>query len=452
MQRAGRPARPGLYGTWRRGWWLAVATVLLLSLALPAAAARARNVILLIGDGMGPAQVALAEMYGREVHGRGLRMLEAADRGRLGLSLTSSADSLVTDSAAAATAIATGHKTNNGAISQDPQGKRLPTILELARDKGLSTGLVVTCTITHATPACFAAHVPNRASEADIAVQMATAGVDVLLGGGLGFFRPKALGGARSDGRDLLENMRQSGYAVVRTRQELSDCPARRVLGLFADGYLAPAFVRQSQDPGQPRLAEMTGRAIDTLSRARKGFFLMVEGSQIDSRCHGNDAAGALHEVLEFDEAVGVALDFARRHRDTLVIITGDHETGGLVVTGGRDQIRALAKVPLPLDGAGIADGMAPAPIAAAITERLGLDVAEKDIAGLLAPANVFDRKTHGLPLLRLLGTRCGVSWTTTSHTATPVYLIGYGPGSEGILGVQENTATFTLMRRALGL
>ncbi|NLC55604.1 MAG: alkaline phosphatase [Armatimonadetes bacterium] len=437
---------------WGQAYRLVVMLLLLVLLAVPAMAAKARNVILFIGDGMGPSQVSLAALYSKEIQKRPLRMLDAAAAGRMGIAYTSSANALVTDSAAAATALATGFKTNNGVIGLDAEGKRVPTILELARDRGLRTGLVATASITHATPAGFAAHVSSRGSEFEIAAQMADARIDVLLGGGLGFFRPKDQGGERTDGQDLVERLRAAGCSVLSTRQELADSTAPRMVGLFGSGALSPAFLRERDAPGQPRLAEMTDQAIRALARGKRGFFLMVEGSQIDWRCHANEAVGALHEVLELDEAVGVALDFARRRRDTLVLVTADHETGGMTLTAGGEQLQALAKAALPLDAAGLANGMTAAQIAALTAEKLSLPVPEAEIGGLLGPTGAFDQKAHGLPLLRLMGGRCGVSWTTTGHTATPVYLIGYGPGSERIQGVQENTATFTIMRRALGL
>ena len=427
----------------------ALFALLLLSLAVPAAAQRARNVILFIGDGMGPAQVEMARQYSREVRNQPLRMLEMAGAGRMGVCFTRSSDALVTDSAAAGTALATGSKTKNGMIAQDPEGKRLPTILELAKERGLKTGLVATSTISHATPASFAAHVPSRGTEAEIAARMLALGPDVLLGGGVDFCRPRAAGGKREDDVDLVERARQAGYAVALTREDLSTCKAGRVLGLFSPAHMAPALGRERSAPTQPGLVEMTRKALDLLA-GEKGFFLMVEGSQIDHRCHSNDGPGALAEVLEFDEAVGLAYEFARRRDDTLVMVTADHETGGLAFTGGVSHLQALSRATVPLSGNAFTDGMDAGQVCRLAAEKLGVEVTEAEVRTVLGDAPL-QRKTHGIPLARLLGGKYGLAWGTTGHSAMPVYFIGYGPGSEGIRGVQENTAVFDIMRRAFG-
>ncbi|HEX2999381.1 MAG TPA: alkaline phosphatase, partial [Armatimonadota bacterium] len=278
--------------------------LLLLSLALPVAAAQhARNVILMIGDGMGPSQVELARNYSVQILKKPLQITEVAAAGHMGVSFTRSANALVTDSAAGATAFASGHKTNNGMISELPDGKSLPTILELARDHGKRTGIVATATVTDATPACFASHVAARGKDQDIAAQMLAAKPDVLLGGGTDSFLPKAAGGHRDDDRNLETDARAEGYTVVSTRQELARASGK-VIGLFGSGNLSSELVREQEKPNQPRLAEMTEKALQLLSGDKRGFFLMVEGSQIDKRCHSNDVTGALHETLAFDDAV----------------------------------------------------------------------------------------------------------------------------------------------------
>ena len=289
---------------------------------------RVKNVILLIGDGMGLSQIAAARI--KAVGAKGKLHLDRIPV--TGLITTCSAGSLVTDSAAAATALATGRKTNNGMIGVDPQGKRLPTILEAAKDRGMATGLVVTSTITHATPGPFAAHVKSRYDEVTIATQLLNTKVNVLLGGGKAFFLPRsAPGSKRKDDRDLIGEAREKGYLVVQTKEELEKAEAKYVLGLFQLRGL-------TTKPPEPSLAEMTGKAIRLLSRSDKGFFLMVEGSQIDWASHRNDINDAIKQTLLFDEAVKAVLDFALADKRTLVVVTADHETGGLVVRGGSLQ------------------------------------------------------------------------------------------------------------------
>jgi len=283
-----------------------------------------RNIILMIGDGMGFAHIAAARIHAHGADGR----LALDQLPVVGHITTHSADALVTDSAAAGTALATGLKTDNRRIAMTRDNKALYTILEAARDHGLATGLVVTSAITHATPAVFAAHVPHRRQEADIARQMLEGSVDVMLGGGRRFFLPPSAGGERTDGRNLIEEARRRGYTVVSDSEALARASARRVLGLFAHAAM-------TTHAPEPTLAQMTTRALELLSAHRKGFFVMIEGSQIDWAGHDNDAEKLLRQMLVFDEAVRAALDFARREGRTLVVVTADHETGGMAILDG---------------------------------------------------------------------------------------------------------------------
>ena len=292
-----------------------------------------RNVIFMIGDGMGMVQIAAARIYAVGPD----RLLNIDRLPVTGLVKTHSANQLITDSAAGATALSTGVKTNNGVIGLSPQGDTLQTVLERLKREGKATGLVVTSTITHATPAGFAAHVSSRKNEPKIAEQLLRNRVNVLLGGGRMFFLPEsAKGSKRPDNRDLLAEAVRGGYQVVETRDQLAAARGPFLLGLFAAGGL-------TTKPPEPSLAEMTAKALDILSQNPRGFFLMVEGSQIDWACHANDANYEVRQMLLFDQAVGKALDFARRDGHTLVVITADHETGGMAINGGSRSGRPLA-------------------------------------------------------------------------------------------------------------
>ncbi len=279
-----------------------------------------KNVVLLIGDGMGLGQVALTRMTVAGMNGK----LHMERMPIVGLMTTHPANEVVTDSAAAATAMACGIRTNNGVVGMDPAGTKYLTILEGAKHKGRSTGLVATSAITHATPACFGAHVRDRDNEVDIAKQLLENKVDVLLGGGRMFFLPGDRDGEREDGRNLIEEAKQAGYSYVESGDDLEDAQGPYLLGLLQDAELT------TLEP-EPTLAELAGKALEILSGNESGFFLMVEGSQIDWACHDNDTDNAIRQTLLFDEAVKVAMDFAIEDRETLVIVTGDHETGGLI-------------------------------------------------------------------------------------------------------------------------
>lgn len=283
------------------------------------------NIIFLIGDGMGLSQITSARIanYGAD------ERLNIEKLPVTGLINTHSSNDLITDSGAAGTALATGYKTNNGMISVNPDGKRLRTILEACRDIGMSTGLVVTCTITHATPAVFASHVMSRNDEATIASQLLENKVNVMLGGGRMFFLPESEPGSkRQDERNLLTEAKKNGYLYIQTKEELKESRGNYILGLFQLGALTTI-------PPEPSLGEMTDKAIELLRKNRKGFFLMVEGSQIDWACHDNDTDNTIRQTLLFDEAVKVSLDFALESKNTLVLVTADHECGGMGINGG---------------------------------------------------------------------------------------------------------------------
>jgi alkaline phosphatase len=298
---------------------------------------KVKNIILLIGDGMGFNQVTAARMaaFGRGV---GLAMDRMEETGQnITLSLD---DELITDSAAGATALASGIKTLNGMIGENPDGKRVKTIADVARKLGKSTGVVASCDVTHATPACFASHVKNRSNAWEIARQMADEPLDVLLGGGYQYFLPGSHPqSTRDDELDLVARMRGRGATVVLDPEEfraLDTGKVKTLVGLLAAGHPKPAPERNVS------LKEMTRAALDLLKRNPKGFFLMVEASQIDWEGHGNNFQGNVAETLDFDETIGMVLEFAEADGNTLVIVTADHETGGLSINKASEEKSSL--------------------------------------------------------------------------------------------------------------
>jgi len=277
-----------------------------------------KNIILFIGDGMGVSQVTAAKTVNGSLH------MERFPVG--GFLTTWSSDNYVTDSAAGATALASGVKTNNGSICISPDGDTLKTMLEYARDYGKLTGLVGTCKITHATPAGFASHVLRRNSYPEIALQMARSGVDLMFGGGMKDFK--------SEYQDSL------AYAILAEQYTIitdsigfsNNSSTLPVAGIFYKGHPPEASKRH------PSLASLTQRAITLLSSSNKGFFLMVEGSQIDWMGHSNSSEGMISETIDFDQAVGIGLEFALKNKNTLVLVTADHETGGYSLLDGSYQ------------------------------------------------------------------------------------------------------------------
>lgn len=275
-----------------------------------------KNVIVMIGDGMGVSQV-----YAGLTANKGTLHLERSHF--VGFSKTYSASSYITDSAAGGTAIACGVKTNNGAIGVDTIGNPVQSILEYAADNGLSTGVVASCAVTHATPASFVAHQPSRKMEEEIAVDFLNSDITLFIGGGKRYFD------ARSDNENLLDQLEAKGFQVALTMDDVKKVTTGKLAGLVADEHPAPYPERGEFLP------ESIQAAVNLLKNNDKGFFLMVEGSQIDWACHANEKDATVNEMLDFDRAIKVAFDYADQDPNTLVIITADHETGGMALTGG---------------------------------------------------------------------------------------------------------------------
>lgn len=283
-----------------------------------------KNIILLIGDGMGLTQVS-AGMYASKT------ALNLERFPITGLIKTHSARNLITDSAASATAFACGCKTYNGAIGVNEKKKPCPTILEQAEALGLATGLVATSSITHATPASFIAHAEQRSQMQEIAGDFLKTDIDLVIGGGMRYFTN------RSDKRNLIDEWRAKGYVVSDFNLEpLQQCTVSTQHPFV---WFSSAGEPESVLAGRDYLQAAARLAPDFLSqRSEKGFFLMLEGSQIDWACHDNDGDRAVQEMLDFDAAIGEILKFAEQDGNTLVIVTADHETGGMALLRGKDR------------------------------------------------------------------------------------------------------------------
>ena len=275
-----------------------------------------QNIILLIGDGMG-----IAQIYSGMTANHGTLSLERCTY--VGLHKTYSADSYITDSGAGATAFAAGIKTKNNAIAVNASGLPVKTILEYAEEHGLSTGLVATSVITHATPASFIAHQLSRDNYEAIAADFLTSGIDIFIGGGKEDFS------VREDSLNLLDSLENRGYQVISDIRDIH----------YEHGKIACLTAFQHNPSilnGRGNmLPDAVAASIRFLDKKKTGFFLMAEGSQIDWAGHDNSTEGVVAEMLDFDRAVKNAFDFAEKDGNTLVIVTGDHETGGMTIIGG---------------------------------------------------------------------------------------------------------------------
>ena len=455
------------------------------ALALSAFADAPKYVFLFIGDGMSVPQRMVAEEFSRKAGLGSLAMnalpFSAATR-------TCSADSLVTDSAAAATAIACGEKTNNHYSGVDPEGKPLESCAVVAKKAGKKVGIMSTVTITHATPAGFYAHRKNRGDAYGIALDLANSGFDFFAGGGLDVNDKNSKSAPEyAECGDAYEFAQKQGYRLVKTRDEfLALKPADgKILTRFTNGALETS-IDATDELGQPTLAQIVTKAIEMLDN-ENGFFIMAEGGRIDWAGHGNDAATNLRDVLALDEAVKVALAFQEKHPDeTLVVITGDHETGGMSMgfagTGYALFMDRLANQTMSVGrfeklageiykekGTAITfDDLKPL-ISGAFGFRFEKDPALEDkeqSAMLLTKDELADiRKAfdHDFEFYKskveensaydgekryLLGGacrlvmshKCGIGWSSGAHTAMPVLTTAKGKGAEGFSGFIENT------------
>ena len=278
---------------------------------------KVKNIIFLIGDGMGEAQIFAAMT-------RAGYPLNIEKFPYTGYQKTFSLTDYITDSAAGGTALASGQKTVNGFLGQDTLGNKFKSILTIAGENGLATGIVVSSSITHATPAAFYSYQPDRSMYEEIAMDFINSGIDVAIGGGFFHFYKRA------DSLNLLDSLRVKGYSIVTNNIFLQTFEEGKLAALFY-----PVHPPSMKNGRENLLPDGTAKAIELLKKNEKGFFLMVEGSQIDWSGHDNDLEGVIDEMLDFDKAVGVALDFAREDGNTLVVVTSDHETGGLTIVGG---------------------------------------------------------------------------------------------------------------------
>lgn len=276
-----------------------------------------KNIIFLIGDGMGTSHV-----YAGLIANKGNLYISTMPFS--GFSKTNSSDNFITDSASGATAFSIGEKTHNGAIGVDKNDIPKKTILEMAEEDGMSTGLVASCAITHATPASFIAHQPSRGMYEEIAADFLKTDIDVFIGGGRKHFNN------RKDGRDLLMELEAKGYDVITSMDSLKYAKGKKVAALIAEDQFEPYLLGRGE-----MLKPSAQFAINHLKKNKNGFFLMIEGSQIDWGAHDNNVPYIVAEMLDFDRTIGEVLKFAAKDGETLVVITADHETGGFSINGG---------------------------------------------------------------------------------------------------------------------
>lgn len=469
-------------------------------LALQPLATRAKNIILFVGDGMGPSVRTAARVLSKGLeNGKFKGLLEMDQMETTGIVMTASLDALVTDSSPGAGAWATGNKSDNNwhgvypdnnnpqmgvtaaqALEKDPPGQavfmdnpRVENVAEfLQRTQRMSTGVVSTVAVTDSTPGAFSSH-SHRYVNSLIAEQMVSSGHSVILGGGSKYFLPpghdalKNIPSARPDKRNIVDEFKKAGYTFAATSTELKAAArADKILGLFHGSDMATRYDRAralagvnsakevvGKFPDQPTLEFMTQVALNVLSKNDNGFFLMVEGGSIDRELHRMDAPRAIYDTIELDKAIGVARAWAseRGHEDTLILVTSDHETAGLTLTGVNDNGRpSLRSFPTYEDKNfdGFPDDLR-ADLAVTFDFASGF-TPQRNIRYMEVPRNIKDLNPDsaleptkwpllpgGLPIL-------------ANHSAVDVTVGARGPGASLFTGTMDNTQIFFKMLRAL--
>ncbi len=466
---------------------LTVLAALLIVVAGPAGAEpelykgskKAKHVFLFIGDGMGMPQRIAAEVFlSKDANGGDQKLLAMNQFPAQGLTTTRANNRFITGSAAAGTAIACGAKTNINIIGMGPTLKPLKSIAEIARDNGLAVGIVSSVSIDHATPASFYAHQPTRKMYHEIDMDLAHSNFDYFGGGGFidptGKRSKKPLGDARQIARD-------NGYTIVSSKDAFKAFKGGKLIAhnsRLPDGMALPyAIDRSAQDIS---LADFTAKGIELLSRNEKGFFLMVEGGKIDWACHANDAVSAIKDTLAFDNAIKQAVAFYKKNpENTIIVITGDHETGGLTLgfagTAYSTRIGVLGKQKLSFQaftdhvvkkykkenpkGGNFRD------ILPLLSRYFGLETQGKGpmvlkdfelaelqkafkqtMAGKKVNVGTREYLLYGyyepltIKVTHILNQKAGIGWTSYSHTGVPITTSALGVGADTFNGYYDNT------------
>ncbi len=445
----------------RKKGLLVLTLFLTLTLALTAGAqAEVKNMIVLIGDGLGQGQIDLTR-YMTEGKDAELELMQLPN---VGLMMTSSTQG-VPDSAAAGTAMATGHKTDNGMVGMSPTGAELDSILDYAETLNKSTGIISTNKVTDATPAAFSVSAESRDNEGAIAKAILNNGVEVVLGGGADEFT------AETAGEDVVKMAQEMGYEHVTNQTELANAKAsnNKLLGLFNPSYMNYKLDRDNVNSNEPSLKEMTKKAIQVLSRDEDGFFLMSEGARIDHAAHAADIHGVVAETLEFDETVEYAVEWAKKNGNTMVVVVADHETLGFSVT---EPINKEALMNIEVSPEYMAaqmkekenePGMTIKSIKNVFAEYANIDMTDQEAKEfnnsiINNEGNMYYTYMIGWEIgsviakeynAGVLSSEIRAKSSTGGHTLNSVPIFAYGPESGAFNDVLDNTEFYEVMQNA---
>ena len=424
---------------------------------------RPKYIFIFLADGAGVTDMEITRMFNRVVHNEGLTIPDKIIKeGSLGLITTHPADSVTTDSAASATAMTAGCKAKIGALGICADGRVPKTVMEIAQEKGMRIGLVTTSTIYDASPAAFTGHIPDRKFFSVIVDQYLRVAPDILLGGGRDQFLPQGRpGSSRKDDNDVIAAFAKKNYTYVSDKNELSRAKGKKLLGLFALQEMSFELDRDKEK--EPSLSEMTETTIRFLEEGnQRGFMVFIENENTDSAGHMTDVASMIQAYREFDRAVGLAYEFYRKHpRETLILVTSDHDTGGLGFTLALEEpssrrakrvdateadFKKIASIAISLKKA--ADILRPDPTSEAVDRLMndyfkGFTLAP-DLKKMLLAKQLVARNIYSDPIVNVLGMMIANNtqayWGASGHTSQPVLVAALGPGSELFRGYQDNT------------
>lgn len=435
----------------------------LLPESLPAQSRAPKYVFVFLADGAGIAHMEITRQYNRVVHNTGLLIADKImAEGTLGLMTTHAANSLTTDSAAAATAMALGCKAKLGVLGICADGSSAKSAVEIARERNMKVGLVTNSTVYDASPAAFSTHIADRRQYRPIIDRYIDIAPDVILGGGREQFMPGSHSASRkTESRNFIPSFTNKGYSYVTNKQELEQVKAGKVLGLFAKRDMSFEIDRDKQH--EPSIYDMTKAAIRLLYDDNpRGFFAFIETENIDTAAHLSDVAALIQDYREFDRAVGLAYEFYKKYPlDTLILVTSDHETGGLSftmalkklngvagaqrVSATSDDLKKIASIPISLRKA--TEILGPHPTAPALEKLMkdyfsGFTLAP-DIKEAILQQNPLSRTlfidTTANALGMMVANNTQAYWQTSSHTNLPVFVAAIGPGAERFKGYQDN-------------
>jgi alkaline phosphatase len=433
--------------------------------AFAASSKKAKNIIFLVSDGMSTGTLHMANLHSERLLGRSTSWIQLyKDKmGHRGLMDTQSANSIVTDSAAASSAFGGGFRVNNGSLNISPEGKENMPLWQKFKKAGKKAGVVTSVTVTHATPAGFCVTSKSRSAEPAIAEEYLKQGIDVVMGGGDEHFNPEH----RADKKDLYTAYTSKGYQVVKTRDQLNRLSGTKpTLGIFSQGAIPYAIDRENDadlKTNTPTLAEMASKAIQVLNTHPAGFVLQIEGGKVDWAAHANDIAGLLYDQLAFDEAVKVALDFAEKDKNTLVILTTDHGNAnpgtisGSKANEGFDSIKNYKKTNEWLLNQ-ITKNSSTSQIKELIHSTHGIAATEAEIKSIKTYYDDIVRGEDGLYNYKKVPFKLYseiqkkynyIGWISMSHSSDHVEVAAFGPGAELLPAYLKNTDLHYLLLQA---